>query len=158
MWRILMKKLLLTGLACALLVGCAQEPLKKQTSSGKPETEFPNKTVDQVINGITEYCNDKGFVVEEQNKNYVVCAKEDEGAQGFFTQLAIGNAYSTTPQNKLRFSVSKKGNGSKVWVNAWSETQMAMGQVNKMPFEGNKAQNQMQDMLDLLLPQYVNKQ
>lgn len=153
-----MKKLVLAVLASTLLAGCAQEPLKKQTSSGKPEVEFPNKTVEQVINGITEYCNDKGFVVEEQNKNYVVCAKQADGTQGFFTQLAIGNAYSTTPQNKLRFSVSPKGQGAKVWLNAWSETQMAMGQVNRMPFEGNKAQNQMQDMLDNLLPQYVNKQ
>ena len=153
-----MKKLLLVGLISVLLTGCAQETLKKQTSSGKPEIEFPNKTVDQVINGITEYCNDKGFIVEDQSKNYVVCSKEAEGAQGFFTQLAIGNAYSTTPQNKLRFSVSKKGNGAKVWLNAWSETQMAMGQVNRMPFEGNNAQNQMQDMLDTLLPKYVNKQ
>ena len=152
-----MKKLLLTGLVCSLLAGCAQELLKKPTTSGKPETEFPNKTVDQVIDGITEYCNDKGFVVEEQNKNYVVCSKEAEGIQGFATQLAIGNAYSTTPQNKIRFSVSKKGNGAKVWVNAWSETQMALGQVNKMPFDTNSAKNQMQNILDLLLPKYVNK-
>lgn len=152
-----MGKLLLTAIICGALVGCAaQEPLKKQTASGKPEAEYPNKTKEQVVEGIVEMCNNSGYRVEDQKDNYVICAKDLEGGSALFTQMMIGNSYSTTPQGKVRFSVSQIKNGSKVWADVWTETQMAMGQVNKMPVTATKTLNQMQDALDIKLPQILN--
>lgn len=48
-----MKKLVLVSIMAGLLVGCAQEPLKKQTASGKPEAEFPTYSVKQVMFQLT---------------------------------------------------------------------------------------------------------
>ncbi|MGK3451465.1 hypothetical protein, partial [Escherichia coli] len=41
----------------------------------------------------------------------------------------IGNAYSTTPVSKVRFTIAQLNNDTKVWADMWMETQMAMGQV-----------------------------
>ncbi|OBX86838.1 hypothetical protein A9501_02505 [Haemophilus sp. CCUG 66565] len=152
-----MKKLLLTGLACALLVGCAQEPLKKQTASGKAEGEYPQYTPEQVADAIVQHCNDKGYVIEEQAKNYVICSKEMEGGGAIMMQMMIGNSYSTTPQLKVRYSISKFRNGTKVWANAWSESQMAFGQINKMQLDSNNARNELQEVLDKKLPALLKK-
>ena len=92
-----MKKLVLVGLVSLTLFGCAQEPLKKQTSSGKPEGVYPNHTPDQVIEALVQNCNEKGFTIEEQTKNNVVCSREMQGGGAIFTQALIGNSYSTTP-------------------------------------------------------------
>lgn len=152
-----MKKLVLVSIMAGLLVGCAQEPLKKQTASGKPEAEFPTYSVKQVMNGLVGMCNSSGLMIDSQADNYIVCSKTLEGGQALLTQMAIGNSYSTTPQNKVRFSVSSFKNGTKVYADMWSETQMALGQVNKVPLEGNKAKNDIQKLLDEKLPQHISK-
>lgn len=154
-----MKKLLLSFVISSLLVGCAtQEPLRKQTASGKPEGIYPEYKQEQVVNAIVLRCNEKGFMVEEQNTNYVVCSKEMTGGGAIAMQLAIGNSYSTTPKIKARYSMSKYQNGTKVWVDAWSETQMAMGQINKMALDSNKTKNELQYVLDEEIPKILKAQ
>lgn len=147
-----MEKLILVGLVSTLLAGCAQEPLKKQTSSGKPEGVYPNHTSEQVIEALVQNCNEKGLMVEEQTKNNVVCSREMQGGGAIFTQALIGNSYSTTPLQKVRYSVSKFKTGTKVWADAWVETQMALGQVRKMPYDDNKTKNNLQSVLDQAIP------
>lgn len=143
-----MKKLLLICSIATVITGCAKEALIKETQSGKAEAEYPNYTQEQVIDAIVQYCNGKGFSIEEQQKNFVICSKQMTGGAAIFTQLAIGNSYSTTPQAKARYSVAKYKNGTKVWAEAYAETQMALGQVRKEPLDGNKTRNELQRALD----------
>lgn len=152
-----MKKLFLICLASALLFGCAQPQLVKETQSGKAEGEYPNHTPEQVADAIVQNCNNKGYVIEDQAKNYVICSKEMEGGKAVMMQMMIGNSYSTTPQVKMRFSISKFKTGTKVWANAWSESQTAFGQVNRMQLDGNNVRNELQEFLDKKLPVLLNQ-
>lgn len=143
-----MKKLLLICSIATVITGCANEALIKETQSGKAEAEYPNYTQEQVIDAIVQYCNGKGFSIEEQQKNFVICSKQMTGGAAILTQMAIGNSYSTTPQAKARYSVAKYKNGTKVWAEAYAETQMALGQVRKEPLDSNKTRNELQRALD----------
>lgn len=153
-----MKKLLLIGIMATFLSGCAQEPqLLKQTASGKAESEYPNNTPEQVMDAIVQRCNERGFVIEDQSKNYVICSKQMEGAQSMLTQIAIGNAYSTTPQVKVRYSVSKFKSGAKAWAESWAETQMAFGQIQRAPLNNNSVRNELQSVLDKGISEILNR-
>ena len=148
-----MKKILLGFVVAGLLSGCAsQPPLKKITNSGKPEGEYVNTTRTSVMNALTSYCNEKGFMVLEATDSNVLCSKETDGMGSVMAQMAIGNAYSTTPVGKLRFSIGEIGDKIKVWTDAWIETQMAMGQVNQMKITDNASINALQERLDNLKP------
>lgn len=85
----------------------------------------------------------------------VLCSKETPGGGAVMAQLLIGNAYSTTPLSKIRFSISKIDDGVKVWADAWIETQMPGGQLNQMAMTGNDVKNSIQAGLDEIHPQKI---
>ncbi|WP_249531107.1 hypothetical protein [Escherichia coli] len=82
----------------------------------------------------------------------VICGKELEGGSAVFGQMLIGNAYSTTPVSKVRFTIAQVNNDTKVWADMWMETQMAMGQVQQMAITDNASKNTIQQRLDELKP------
>lgn len=144
-----MKKLLSAMVAGMLLSGCAHEtPLNKQTQSGKPEGIYKNETKDKVQSALVSMCNSKGFMVYGADQNSVVCGKQMDGMSGVMAQALIGNAYSTPPIYKTRFTISQINNDTKVWADMWIETQMAMGQLQQMPVDSNDVKNNIQQALD----------
>jgi hypothetical protein len=145
-----MKKYILPVAAALALTACAQVPLNKQTASGKPEGLYPSLSLDDVKSKLVEACNARSLMVYEDTQNAVVCGKDMDGASATMVQLAIGNGYSTNPVQKVRFSLSKSQAGVKVWADSWAETQMAMGQIRKMPIDNNKTKNGIQALLDSL--------
>ncbi|HAT2203367.1 TPA: hypothetical protein I8271_003756 [Kluyvera intermedia] len=66
------------------------------------------------------------------------------------SQALIGNAYSTTPVSKTRFTLAQINSDTKVWADMWVETQMAFGQMQQVPITNNNVRNQVQDALDQL--------
>ncbi|MGK3451433.1 antiterminator Q family protein, partial [Escherichia coli] len=46
--------------------------------------------------------------------DYYVGGKELEGGSAVFGQMLIGNAYSTTPVSKVRFTIAQLNNDTKV--------------------------------------------
>ncbi|MCW2103720.1 UNVERIFIED_ORG: hypothetical protein M2402_000866 [Rahnella aquatilis] len=143
------KKLISAVLITAFLCSCAnQEPLKKQTQSGKPEGNFPGKTAEQVSNTLTWFCNRNGFMVYESSKSVVFCGKQRTGSNAVITQALIGNSYSTPPVDKLRFSISEYDSATHVWADTWVETQMVGGQIQQMPVNDNNTKNSIQNILD----------
>lgn len=64
------------------------------------------------------------------------------------TQLLIGNAYSTPPVDKVRFSISKVEFSTHVWADMWVETQMPGGKTNKVQLTDNNSKNFVQYILD----------
>lgn len=143
-----MKKYILTLAISLTLAACAQVPLNKQTASGKPEGLYPALSLEDVKSKLVEACNTRSLMVYEDSANAVVCGKVMDGSSAMLVQLAIGNGYSTTPVQKVRFSLSKSQYGVKVWADSWAETQMAMGQMQRMPLDNNQTKNGLQALLD----------
>ncbi len=147
-----MKKILFS-ICVLVLVGCAdQQPLAKPTVSGKPEGFYQNTTKEKVKDALVNYCNNKGLMVFSAETSSVVCGKQQEGGNAVLTQALIGNAYSSTPVAKVRFTISQLNNDVKVWADMWVETQMAMGKMQQMPDTSNQAKNTIQQRLDELKP------
>ncbi|WP_252120474.1 hypothetical protein [Symbiopectobacterium purcellii] len=133
--------------------GCVtQQPLKKVTQSGKPEGIYKNKTKESVKDVLIGYCNQNGMMVYDSNDSSVTCGKERTDAAGILVQAMIGNAHSTTPVQKILFTIGKQDKDVRVWADMWIETQMATGQINKAQLTNNNAKNAMQDTLDKLNP------
>lgn len=143
-----LKKMLIIALGAALLSGCAQVERIKQTKSGKPEGFYPNQTKEKVSGALVATCNEKGLIVYDAKPEVVICGKELEGGAALLTQATIGNAYSTPPIAKIRYTISQINSDVKVWADMWTETQMAMGQVNSMNIQDNQSFNSVQRLLD----------
>lgn len=152
-----MKKL---GLLVGVLVvaGCAQTPLKKQTSSGFAEATFHNVAINDVKNRLVLGCNRAGMSIREASSNKVVCSKTMEGMGAIMTQVAIGNQYSTTPDEIMVFQLAQIDSDTHVGVRNYRETQMAFGQMSRVELKNNKTTNAMQELLDKVATEFNSKQ
>lgn len=136
-----------------ILNGCANQPsLLKDTASGKPEGIYQSTTKEKVKDALVNYRNNKGLMFFNADSSSVICGKQQEGGNAVLTQALIGNAYSTPPVSRVRFTISQLNNDVKVWADMWVETQMAMGQMQQMPDTSNQARNVIQQRLDELKP------
>jgi hypothetical protein len=131
-----------------LLAGCAQQPpLINATASGHPEGTFEGAPLDVVRNKLIGACSRAGLNVGDIGSNQVICEKTMGGTASMLTQLMIGNSYSTTPTQKVRFILYEEGGSVHVTANEWVETQMAFGQVRTVELTGAAQQNEVQQML-----------
>lgn len=144
-------------LVCILLTGCTSVPLNKQTTSGYAEGIFENAQLDDVKNRFVFACNQKGYSIREASSNKVVCTKTMEGMGAIATQMAIGNSYSTIPEELLVFQLAKMDNNIHVSVRNYRETQMALGQINRAEIKNNKTTNLMQQSMDRIIGEYNAK-
>lgn len=143
-----MRKSFLALAIVGLLVGCAaQEPLLRPTASGLAEGTFRGATLDEARSKLIGACASKGVTVHDSGPNHVVCGKEMDGAGAAVMQTLIGNSYSTTPVVKLRATIYQQGSDVRVTAQQWSESQMRMGQVNKMDLDSNRHRNELQRFL-----------
>lgn len=149
--NLIMNQSVLSLIISILLFGCAaQQPLIKQTQSGYPEGIFKNTDIETVRSKIMDACVSRGIMVIESTPNQLVCGKTMEGGQAVLAQMLVGNSYSTTPQQKLRFIMYRIGDDVKVTVQQWIETQMAFGQVQTQELKSNNQVNDLQNFLFLL--------
>lgn len=142
-----MKKLF--AIVCVLLLsGCvAQQPRIKETNSGYPEAIFAKSSLAKVRNKLIEVCDTHGIPVLDSNENSVTCGKEMTGSDAVLGQMLIGNSYSTTPIQKIKFTLYQVSKGVKVSARQWFETQMAFGQMQQQEMNGNNQFNSVQNML-----------
>lgn len=138
------------AIVVAALTGCAAQPaLLKETASGKPEATLPNVTMDEVRNEIALGCNRMGSqVISDQFS--VTCTKETEGNRAFLAQALLGNGYSQTPHENIRFTMSPTTGGVFVTVDGWMEMTMGFGEKKRVPYNNNNFRNAMQSGLDQL--------
>jgi hypothetical protein len=144
------KEIALGIVTLGLCSGCATSPqpaLLKETRSGRAEAMFVGETVQEVRAKIAGRCLDRGSNVIENSEAQVVCSKQTTGGAAIISQLAIGNAYSTTPDAKIRFNLVQLPDGVRVVAAAWIETQMAFGQVNTMEVNDVNTRNAIQTSL-----------
>ncbi|MFM0046330.1 hypothetical protein [Paraburkholderia sediminicola] len=148
-------KLKLAIATLPFLFGCAtQQALMTDTQSGYPETIFEGASLQDVQNLLIGRCSQLGGMVTDTNSNTVVCSRTLEGQQAVLAQLLLGNSYSTTPVDRIRFILDS--NGSSVHVTAYEsvETTMPFGQVNRAELKSNNARNALQAGLDRLNREY----
>lgn len=136
-------------LCCSILLAscAADEPIKNPTASGKPEVliQLP---IENVRNAIAHLCSASGGMLENSNNHSVICAYQEKNVlKSALLQAAIGNSYSTTPLTKVQYNFFAYENGTKVYVDEWFETQMAFGQVRRVPSTSGKSKNGLQEML-----------
>ncbi|MCM2340110.1 hypothetical protein [Rhodoferax sp.] len=131
-----------------IVTACAQQQiLLKQTSSGYPEGVFKNTNVESIRSKLLDACSIRGYLVHEATGNQVVCGKTMSGTEAVFAQMLVGNSYSTTPEQRIKFIVYQSGSNVKVTANQWIESQMAMGQVRRQELNSNNQNNSIQQLL-----------
>lgn len=96
---------------------------------------------------IASVCMDRGRQVVSTSTNKVVCKAELSAGQAIVSQLALGNAYSTTPEGYVRFNIVPIPTGSRVQTSAWIETTMAFGQKRTMDTAGGRMARTATDFL-----------
>jgi len=140
---------IITLICSLLLISCAQVPLNKATTSGKPERIFNSVKVSEIRSKIIERCSMSGLQVEERGTNTIVCSKTLTGGDAVMAQMLIGNSYSTTPEHKVSFLITQRNNDVFVMTNnIWIQTQMALGQIKTQELNNNKQYNDIQAFLD----------
>lgn len=131
-----------------LMAGCAaQQPILKETPSGRAEGVFLDTTTDRVRDRLVGFCSNNGAMVEEATETQVVCSRTMQGGQAVMAQMIVGNSYSTTPEQKVRFVLSRQPDGVRVVIYQWVESQMAMGQVRRQELNSSNQRNDMQRVL-----------
>ena len=145
LWKLVVAGLTLTLAGCA-----AQTQLVKETKSGYPEETVVRTTLEEVRSRLFEGCGADGLMVQEAATNQVVCGRTMTGMRAAAMQLLIGNSYSTTPVEKIRFTAYQVGPNVKVTAQGWVETQMAFGQVKTVEMDSNSNRNYIQAMLTRL--------
>ena len=142
-------KLFATLILSTLVLGCAQVPLNKVTQSGKPERLFTSAKATDVKGKMIDRCSMAGLQVDERGTNTLICSKTLSGGDAVIAQIAIGNSYSTTPEQKVSFVITQRGNDVFVMATSiWIETQMAFGQTRRQDITNNKQINDIQNFLD----------
>lgn len=142
-----MKKVALTVMAASVLVGCASQKLLKETPSGRAEGVFTGVGLNWVSSRLAGVCMNDGSMVEQPNQNTVICSKTMTGGQAVMAQMAVGNSYSTTPVQKVRFSMVPQPDGVRVVAFQWVESQMAFGQIRQQELNANHQRNDLQQLL-----------
>lgn len=134
-----MRHLIALMLGLMALTGCVeQEDYMARTPSGRPEVAFATKSPAKVAEKITARCAAKGLLVRKTSPNEVICGGTMSGGDAMLAQLAIGNSYSTQPEQYIRFTIFPVRGRVRVQTYQWIETQMAFGQVNKLELNSGK--------------------
>jgi len=145
-----MRKFATTILVCStlLLSACVTAPvLLKQTSSGFPEGEFQNTDLDNAKTKIMEGCNNYQLSIIDTGSNHVTCGKDMAGSDAFLANMIIGGRGATNPQQRVKFTVFKVGNNTKVTARQWIESQSAFGQTRQHDLNDAKKRNDIQGFL-----------
>lgn len=116
------------------------------TASGRPEAYFstiPDTTSSKIAAG----CMNIRGTVHQSTPNMVVCEMPMGMGQQIVAQALMGNSYSTTPQEFIRFNIIPTAKGSRVQAQGWIETTMAFGQKQTTDISSGRAGSQIQQFL-----------
>lgn len=132
----------------ALSSGCASNvPRIAKTASGNPEVFIPGVTVEAVKSRLIERTLSAGMSLDNDTPNRVVVSKQMEGMQESMMRVAIGNSYSTPVRSESAFTFVPMNDGVKVFASMSAWTQMPMGQINRVPLNGDADFNVIQASL-----------
>lgn len=137
--------------AAAMYFACAGSAMayerEANTPSGRPEMVFAYTDLNEAVSKVSSGCMDKGWMVTSQTNNQVVCEIPMGFWQSAFTQMLIGNQYSTDPKQFVRISLTQVGDHTRAMTQNWVETQMAFGQIQHQQQTGDNFINAMMGYL-----------
>ena len=120
-----------------LLAAVAIPAVSKAKTKLLPIVSFASATPN-LPERLAGLCTDRNAIIVEQDQSHVLCTRTIDGLDGAFAQVLVGNAYSTTPELKVRFSITRSETNIRVQAAQWVETQMAFGQIRRMPLDSKK--------------------
>lgn len=135
-----------------ILFGCASQPVKYDTPSGKPEITI-NASIDDIKSLLISRLQQNNWILVSDTKYMTSfsssCLDQYDAFRCSVGQALIGNSYSTTPQLEMTLSWTEYDNSVRVMVTSYSmSTQMAFGQVNRSNMlSGSKMHNDLTDWL-----------
>jgi len=121
-----------------VLAAMALASIPSMAAAKPPVIAYFDMPSEDVVSRLARACVDREVMVTQQSTTTVQCEQEVSGFKGMLAQVLIGNSYSTTPNQVIRFSISKSETFTIVQASAWMETQMAFGQVRRAPLDSKK--------------------
>lgn len=144
-----MKVIVVALTSLMLIAGCVdQEPLVKQTESGRAEADYIGASSDYIYKSIAVVCAQKGLKVYSSTRDEVVCGQERSGVTGSLTNAVLGGSGSKKPVDKINFHISESNKIIHVWVDMKVETEAKDGKIKSQVVDNNKAINNAQRILN----------
>lgn len=137
------------GIVFALtLAGCAQQQVNTETSSGFAERTVPNADSQEISSNIVNSCLDRGYGVQTNTENRVVCTSPIEGAANVLLRAGVGGEGGYISYS---FIINQISDDVRVVAQPSIDSQTRTGQTQSQSLRGNAAvQNSLQDFLNTL--------
>ena len=133
-----------------LLAACSQpEPVAKiaQTPSGYPEAIFSGISAKDLSSKFAARCISKGFLLELQTEQKVVCEMPMSQDEIQWAKVFIGNQYSSDFHSYFQYSLVETSGKIRVQGREWVQLQMPYGQIRRREQNGPEYFNLLQQAL-----------
>lgn len=111
------------------------------TPNGQAEVIFPSSSAKNVSGRLAARCIALGASLASSTENEVTCEFKMSAMKSALTQMLIGNSYSTSPRQLVKFSLAEIGDNTVGRAEEWVETQMAFGQNRRQSIDGDVFHN-----------------
>ncbi|WP_374593012.1 PDZ domain-containing protein [Sphingosinicella sp.] len=129
--------------------------MRAVTPSGLPDMIFKNTAATEASGKLANMCMNRGLTVASTSTNEVLCQVPMNILKSALTQALIGNSYSTTPIQYIRFSIAQINSDTRVQAASWVETQMAFGQLRREPLTSDNLYNDLMNFMEASGGDYV---
>lgn len=136
------------GLLAAGISGCGAQPeLMRATQSGRPEATFRNANAATIRNELAMACAKSGSNTSSTEYT-VACSKKNDSMRGMFAAALLGNACSSSPIERVEFTVNQAGNDVFVTARGMMQINKCFGEVHTVDYDNNNFRNAVQQGLD----------
>jgi PDZ domain len=148
--RLMRKKTVFLGAVLALVASPAigKQPGKILTPSGLPDMHFVSSTSSDVSSKLANKCMDGGLNIVTTTPTEVVCQVKMDDVSSVLTQALMGNSYSTSPEQFIKFNLLQSGSDVRVQGSGWVELQMALGQTRRQPTTSDEVHNSLMAFME----------
>jgi hypothetical protein len=140
---------LIAILVAALFTGCATLP-PINTASKRPEVTIATANRELVKARLIDACSTSGYTLVQESPSLIAFSKPMTGSDGFMYQLAMGNAYSSQPQQIVRFTVTSLGGKTQVYGSINTSMQNAFGRSDGMDLSTARPGHEVQLVLEII--------
>lgn len=126
------------------LTGCALKPLP--TPSGNPEVTI-NASTQRVKSTLVSRLSSQGYILDQDTPYSLSFHRQMDGGSAMLYQVALGNAYSSTPQMIISFTFAPQNGGTRVFAHVNTSMANAFGRVEQVNMDRGKAGHEVQAML-----------
>ncbi len=118
------------------------------TPSGYPEVTINSTNTKRIKELLLAHFASNGFAVLQDTQYTLNVSKPLEGSAAVLYQVALGNAYSSTPQMNISVTIAPLGSTTKVYGHIAVGMQGAFGQNQGTNLDRGKAGRELQTVLD----------